>query len=51
MAKDYRMKDGDSNLIVVDREGIIRYVSVGRITDQQFLEIEQLLDTLVNREK
>ena len=51
MAKDYRMKDGDSNLIIIDREGIIRYVSVGRITGQQFIEIEELLDTLVNREK
>jgi len=51
MAKDYRMKDGDSNLIIVDRRGIIRWVSVGHVTDRQFLEIEELLDTLANQEK
>jgi hypothetical protein len=51
MATDYRMKDGDSNLIIVDGRGIIRYVSAGHITDKQFHEIEELLDTLVNLEK
>ncbi len=51
MAKDYGMKDGDSNLIIVDKRGIIRYASVGRITDQQFVEIEELLDVVVNGEK
>lgn len=50
MARDYQMKDEESNLIIIDRKGIVRYVSEGRIDDRQFLEIEQLLDELVNRE-
>ena len=51
MAKDYRMKDHDSNVMIVDRKGIIRYAASGRITDEQFREIEDLLDTLLNKEK
>lgn len=51
MAKDYRMVDDESNCIIIDKKGIVRYTSVGRITDRQFQEIEELLDTLVNREE
>ncbi len=51
MARDYQMKENESNLIILDRRGIVRYASVGRVTDRQFLEIEELLDILVNREK
>ena len=51
MAKDYRMADDESNCIIIDKKGIVRYTSVGRITDRQFQEIEELLDTLVNREE
>lgn len=51
MARDFRMKDDDSNLVIIDRRGIVRYASTGRISDEQFSEIEELLDRLVNREK
>ncbi len=51
MAKDYRMKDHDSNVMIVDKKGIIRYAAAGRITDEQFREIEGLIDKLVNKEK
>ena len=49
--KDYRMKDHDSNVMIVDKKGIIRYAAAGRITDEQFREIEGLIDKLVNKEK
>ena len=51
MARDYRMKDDESNLVILDRKGIVRYASAGRISDEQFSEIEELLDKLVIREK
>ena len=50
MARDYQMKENESNFLIIDRKGIIRYVSSGRITDEQFEEIEKLLDILVNGE-
>jgi len=50
MARDYQMKENESNFLIIDRKGIIRYVSFGRITDEQFQEIEKLLDILVNGE-
>lgn len=51
MARDYQMKDDESNLVIIDRKGIIRYFSSGRITDDEFQGIEDLLDRLVNGEK
>ena len=50
MAKDYQMKDDESNFLIIDRKGIVRYVSFGHISDEQFQEIEKLLDVLVNGE-
>ena len=50
MGLDYRMKDNESNVVLIDRRGTIRYASYGRITDRQFVEIEELLDKLVNLE-
>ena len=50
VAKDYQMKDDESNFLIIDRKGIIRCVSFGRITDEQFQDIEKLLDILVNGE-
>jgi predicted transcriptional regulator len=44
------MKDNESNVLLIDRRGTIRYASYGRITDRQFAEIEELLDNLVNLE-
>ncbi len=51
MAKDYRMKEDESNLIILDRRGVVRYVSQGLVSDEEFLNIEGLLDRLVNREE
>jgi peroxiredoxin len=50
MGRDFQMKDSESNVVLIDRRGTIRYASYGRITDRQFAEIEELLDRLVNRE-
>jgi hypothetical protein len=51
MARDYQMKDNESNVVIVDKRGMVRYTSFGRISEHQFAEIEELLDVLVNREK
>lgn len=48
MARDYQMKENESNCLIVDRAGIIRYASFGRITDRRFEEIEELLARLVD---
>jgi predicted transcriptional regulator len=50
MGRDYQMKDNESNVVLIDRRGTIRYASYGRITDRQFAEIEEFLDRLVNQE-
>ena len=50
MGRDFQMKDNESNVVLLDRRGTIRYASYGRITDRQFADIEELLDRLVNRE-
>jgi predicted transcriptional regulator len=50
MGRDYQMKDNESNVVLIDRQGTIRYASYGRITDRQFVEIEELLDRLVHQE-
>jgi len=51
MARDYRMKEDESNLIILDKRGVVRYVSQGIVSDEEFLKIEELLDRLVNREE
>jgi predicted transcriptional regulator len=51
MARDYRMKEDESNLIILDKRGVVRYVSQGLISDEEFPSIEALLDRLVNREE
>ena len=50
MGRDYQMKDNESNVLLIDRRGTIRYASYGRIMDRQFAEIEELLGNLVNLE-
>jgi peroxiredoxin len=50
MFADYHMKGDESNFLIIDKNGIIRYAATGKIAPSQFDRIEKLLLTLV-REK
>ena len=48
MSSDYGMKPDESNVIVVDGEGVIRYFKAGEIDSQGIDELKELLATLVS---
>ncbi len=39
----YRMRDNDSNFVIIDKRGIVRYAASGRIASSRFEAIKQLL--------
>ena len=39
----YRMRDNDSNFVIIDKRGIVRYAASGRIASSQFEAIKNLL--------
>jgi len=39
----YRMKDNDSNFIIIDKRGIVRFAASGRIANSRFEAIKKLL--------
>ena len=39
----YRMRDNDSNFIIIDKQGIVRYAASGRIASSRFEAIKKLL--------
>lgn len=47
MLADYQLQDNDSNFMIIDKQGIIRYYSVGRVSPEKFSDIKQLLLQLV----
>jgi alkyl hydroperoxide reductase subunit AhpC len=47
MFTDYRMKAEESNFLIIDKQGIIRYVATGKVNPEQFKKIKELLLTLV----
>ncbi len=47
MLKEYGMKAEDSNFLIIDKQGIIRYSAVGKIDPDQFDRIKELLFTLI----
>jgi alkyl hydroperoxide reductase subunit AhpC len=47
MLTDYRMQGNDSNFMIIDKQGIIRYSASGQISTGQFQEIKDLLTCLV----
>lgn len=49
MFEDYRMKPGDSNFLIIDQQGIIRYSVSGKVERGQFEQIENLLKGLVGK--
>ncbi|MFZ5449073.1 MAG: TlpA family protein disulfide reductase [Thermodesulfobacteriota bacterium] len=47
MFTDYQMKAEDSNFLIIDKHGIIRYSATGKIDQGQFEKIKELLLNLV----
>jgi hypothetical protein len=43
MYADYRMRDNDSNFVIIDKRGIVRYAASGRIDSSRFEAIKKLL--------
>jgi hypothetical protein len=46
----YRMRDNDSNFVIIDKRGIVRYAASGRIASSQFEAIKKLLLKLATGE-
>lgn len=51
MCADYRLRQGQSNIIIIDKQGYIRYYASGRLGDKQAGEIQELLKKLIRGEK
>ena len=49
MLHDYGMKDNESNVLMLDKTGVIRYFFAGKIDEERFLEIKNLLAELVSK--
>lgn len=43
----YRMRDNDSNFIIIDKRGIVRFAASGRVANSRFEAIKKLLLQLV----
>jgi hypothetical protein len=49
MFKDYHMKAEDSNFLIIDKQGFIRYAADGKIDPSQFNRIKEILQTLAQQ--
>lgn len=47
MLRDYSLRQNDSNFVIIDQHGIVRYSAAGKIQNGQFQEIKDLLTSLV----
>jgi peroxiredoxin len=46
MLSDYHLQPGESNFLIIDKRGIIRYAAAGRIANGQFEKIKAMLCAL-----
>lgn len=46
MLVDYHLKDNESNVVVIDKKGMIRYFASGKIAGEKVTGIERLLEQL-----
>ena len=46
----YKMKDRESNVVITDKKGIIRYIAPGKVGDEEINKIKELLEELGNEE-
>ena len=49
MLEDYGMQGNDSNFLIIDKHGIVRYSGVGKIASNQIPKIKDLLHALVKQ--
>jgi len=47
MFTDYGMKDNESNFVIIDKKGFIRYRAAGKIEDEEIKKIIELLKNLL----
>jgi hypothetical protein len=47
MLRDYQLRKNDSNFVIIDQNGLIRYSAAGKIRNGQFQQIKALLTSLV----
>ena len=47
MFSAYRMRDNDSNFVIIDKKGIVRFAASGKIANSRFEAIKKLLLELV----
>lgn len=48
MLTDYKMKDKESNIVIIDRKGVTRYFAFGKIEDKEIIKIKELLKEIGN---
>ncbi len=48
MFSAYRMRDNDSNFVIIDKKGIVRFAASGKIANSRFEAIKKLLLGLAN---
>jgi predicted transcriptional regulator len=46
MFSDYKMKDGVSNVVIIDKSGRIRFFTSGEVTAEEINDVKQLLTAL-----
>jgi hypothetical protein len=46
MFSDYKMKDGVSNVVIIDKSGRIRFFTSGEVTAEEINDVKQLLKAL-----
>lgn len=48
MFSDYKMEDKESNAVIIDKKGIIRYIASGKVEDMEINKIKELLKRIGN---
>lgn len=48
MFTDYGMKDNESNFVIIDKKGLIRYRAAGKIEEEETRKIIEILQNLLN---
>ena len=48
MFSDYKMKNEESNVVIIDKKGIIRYIASGKVEDKEINKIKELLKKIGN---
>lgn len=49
MFSHYNMKDKESNVLIIDKNGIIRFFAAGKVEDKEIPTVKELIRNLFNR--